>query len=57
MILYFKDPKDFSRKLSDFISAFSNTAVYKTNTYKVSSFYLSTMNMQKNKSEKIPNSQ
>lgn len=57
MILYLKDPKDFSRKLSDFISAFSNIEVYKTNTHKLSSFYLSTMNMQKNKSEKIPNSQ
>lgn len=50
MILYYKDPKDFSRKLSDFINAFSNIAVYKTNTHKVSNFYLSTMTMQKNKS-------
>lgn len=54
MILYYKDPKDFSRKLSDFINAFSNIAVYKTNTHKVSNFYLSTMTMQKNKSEEYP---
>lgn len=31
MILYFKNPKDFYRKLLDLVGTFSNIAIYKIN--------------------------
>jgi hypothetical protein len=44
MILYLKDPKNFTQKLLDTISNFSKVAGYKINLQKSVPFYTLTMN-------------
>jgi hypothetical protein len=57
MILYLKDPKEFTKKLLELINTFGKTAEYKLSIQKSVVFLTPIMNRLRKKSEKQPHSQ
>jgi hypothetical protein len=54
MILYSKDPKNATRKLSELINSFSNVSQNKISMQKTVVFYMLVMNIEKEIRKTIP---